>query len=128
MGQRILVIDDEPSIRWLLQELLEDEGYEVDLATDGLDALGKLDQPCRVYDVILLDLTMPRMDGLQFLRVMQQRALDVSPSIIALSADVIALQQAASMGMSNLLSKPFDLEALLEMIRLGKKRRKECPC
>ena len=118
MNARILVVDDDRSMQWLLQELLEDEAYEVDLASDGLDALEKLDQQSGPYDVILLDLTMPRMDGLQFVQAMQQRVEEL-PSIIALSGDEAALQQTARMGISNCLNKPFDLEVLLELVRLS---------
>jgi DNA-binding NtrC family response regulator len=122
MRKRILVIDDDRSVRWLLRELLEDEAYEVDLASDGLDALEKLDQQRSVYDVILLDLAMPRMHGLKFLQEMQQRALDVLPSIIALSGDEVALQEAARMGVGNCLNKPFDLDVLLALVRRSLER------
>ncbi|MBV9229387.1 MAG: response regulator [Chloroflexi bacterium] len=118
MNARILVVDDDRSMQWFLQELLEDEAYEVDLASDGLDALEKLDQQSDPYDVILLDLTMPRMDGLQFVQAMKPR-VEVLPSIIALSGDETALQEVARMGISNCLDKPFDLEVLLELVRLS---------
>ena len=93
MSPRILVVDDDHAMRRILQELLEDEGYEVDSATDGLDALEKLDQQRIVYDVILQDLGMPRMDGLQFVQGLRPRNPEALPSIIALSGDVAALLQ-----------------------------------
>jgi Response regulator containing CheY-like receiver, AAA-type ATPase, and DNA-binding domains len=116
MGKCILVIDDDRILQALLQELLEDEGYQVDIAIDGLDALEKLDLQYRHYDMILLDLTMPRMNGLQLLQVLQQRETDSLYSIIAYSGDNIALQQADRMGVGYFLRKPFDLDTLLALI------------
>lgn len=62
---RILVVDDEPSCRGPLSKLLELEGYETDTAADGVEAMDRLAQ--RLPDLILLDLLMPRMDGVQVL-------------------------------------------------------------
>ena len=67
---RILVVDDEPSCRGPLSQLLELEGYEVGVAGDGLDALERMQE--RQPDLILLDLLMPRMDGVQFLEVVRK--------------------------------------------------------
>ena len=118
MSAHILVVDDDRSVQWLLQELLEDEEYEVDLASDGLDALEKLNQQSSPYDVILLDLVMPRMGGLQFVQAMQQ-CVEVLPSIIVLSEYETALREAAAMGISDCLKKPFELEVLLKLVRLS---------
>jgi CheY-like chemotaxis protein len=116
MRKRILVVDDDQTLRSLIQELLEDEAYKVDTAIDGLDALEQLDHQQNVYDVILLDLTMPRINGLQFLQTVQQQGLIPLRSIIALSGDEKALQQAACMGIYSTLKKPFDLDALLVLV------------
>ncbi len=119
MGKHILVVDDDRPLRSFLRELLESEMYEVDLAADGLDALEKLDYQYHIYDVILLDMTMPRMNGLQLLREIQQRGLIVFSSIIAISGDVDALHQATCMGISSSLSKPFDSDMLLDLVALS---------
>lgn len=116
MRKRILVIDDDQALRSLFQEFLEDESYEVDTAIDGLDALEQLGHPWNVYDVILLDLTMPRLNGLQFLQKVQVQGFPCLCSIIALSGDEEALQQAACIGIGGTLKKPFDLEVLLALI------------
>lgn len=116
MKKRILVVDDDQTLRLVIQELLEDEAYEVDTAIDGLDALDQLDHQRNVYDVILLDLSMPRMDGLQVLQKIQQQGSPLLRSIIALSADEEALQQAVGSGIYNTLKKPFDLETLLALV------------
>src|SRR5690242_4130703 len=92
MRKRILVVDDDKALRSLIQDLLEDESYEVDTAIDGLDALEQLDHQRNGYDVILLDLTMPRLNGLQFLQKVQSQGFPPLCSIIALSGDEEALQ------------------------------------
>ena len=112
----ILVVDDDQALRSLIQGLLEEEAYEVDTAIDGVDALERLDHQRNRYDVILLDLTMPRLNGLQFLQKVQEKDLTLLRSIIALSADEEALQQAACMEICNTLSKPFDLDVLLALV------------
>lgn len=61
-------------------------------------------------------MTMPRMGGLQLLQAMQRQDLVGLSAIIALSSDVVALQQAIAMGICHALSKPFDLEALLALV------------
>jgi CheY-like chemotaxis protein len=116
MNRYIFVIDDDQQMQELLQDLLEEEGYEVDTANNGLDALERLDYQLHSYDVILLDLTMPKMDGLQFLQTIHERARATFSSVIAMSADDCALQQAVHMGVGHALSKPFDLEALLALV------------
>jgi DNA-binding NtrC family response regulator len=116
MGKCIFIVDDDQTLRSLVQELLEEEAYEVETAIDGVDALEHLERQHTVYDVILLDLTMPRLDGLQFLLKIQEQDPLLLHSIIALSGDEEALQQAAGMGICAILKKPFDLEMLLALV------------
>jgi CheY-like chemotaxis protein len=68
---RLLIVDDEPSMREAVSELLAFKGYEVLTAQDGLDALDRLVQP--LPDVIISDLIMPRMSGFEFLAVVRER-------------------------------------------------------
>src|SRR5579884_1691209 len=82
MRKRILVIDDDQALRSLIQDLLEDESYEVDTAIDGVDALKQLDHQWNAYDLILLDLTMPRLNGLQFLQKVQAQGSPLLRSIV----------------------------------------------
>ena len=78
---RILVVDDEPSCRGPLSKLLELEGYETDVAADGVEAMDRLAQ--RLPDLVLLDLLMPRMDGVQVLEsIRKDQRLKNLPVII----------------------------------------------
>jgi CheY-like chemotaxis protein len=116
MNRRILVVDDDHNIRSMLQAFLEDEAYEVDTASDGLVAWEKLAHQREGYEAILLDLSMPRLGGLQLIRALQSQGERFWLPIIALSGDQGALQQAAEMGIHRALVKPFDLEAVLDLI------------
>ena len=111
---RVLVVDDDESIRQIVRMCLGDEGYEVFEAANGLDALALLPD-CRP-DLILLDLRMPVMDGWEFAR---QYRLGPGPHvpIIAFIAALNAELEAADLEAANILAKPFDIEDLLAMVR-----------
>jgi CheY-like chemotaxis protein len=116
MNKHILVIDDDAHMRSMLQVVLESEAYVVDTASDGLSALGKLIHQQAMPEIILLDLHMPRMNGLQLIAALRQQEAACLDSIIVLSADQDALQEASRLGIQHCLAKPFDLEALLELV------------
>lgn len=108
---RVLVVDDDPSIRELVGELLEYEGYEIRLATDGEDALQLLqDWPAHL---IILDLMMPHMDGWAFRREQRVREDLAHIPVIIMSASRTIDIDAEELGASAVFPKPFDLEALL---------------
>ena len=108
---QILIVDDDEEIRSFLGVLLQDEGYTVESAEDGLVALEKLEgtRP----DLILLDIMMPRMDGYHFAEALRQRSLPIP--FIVLSAN-LREQQAKAMGACSYIAKPFDLFDLLEKV------------
>jgi CheY-like chemotaxis protein len=116
MNKHILVIDDDTQMRSILQVVLESEAYVVDTASDGLIALDKIIHQQAMPEVILLDLNMPRLNGLQLIEALRQREEVWLDSIIALSADRDGLQQARMLGIRRCLAKPFDLETLLELV------------
>jgi CheY-like chemotaxis protein len=111
MTQTILVVDDDPLIQLTVRSILEDEGYTVVSAGDGLEALAHL------ADVrpaaILLDITMPRMDGYAFAAELERRSLRDGTPIIVLTADGRAPEKAARVGADGYLTKPFMLPTLL---------------
>lgn len=111
---KILVIDDEPELRELMKDVLEDEGYQVCSAGSGADgiALNEQENP----DLILLDMRMPEMDGIATLRAI--RASDDQVLVIILTGygcpDTI--RDAADLDVSEYLSKPFENRELVSII------------
>jgi CheY-like chemotaxis protein len=116
MNKYILVVDDDAYIRSMLQVILEGETYIVETASDGLSALDKIMHQQAMPAVILLDLNLPRMNGLQLIEALRQHEAACLDSIIAFSGDMVALQQAGRLGIQRCLAKPFDLEALLGLV------------
>jgi two-component system chemotaxis response regulator CheY len=112
----VLVVDDDRDIRDVLTDALEAEGYRVVTAVDGLDALtwlrARTARPC----VVLLDLMMPRMDGIQFrTEVLNDPDLALIP-VVVLSADPSVIVTAKSLNFAGSLRKPVPLEALLAAV------------
>jgi CheY-like chemotaxis protein len=112
--KRILLVEDDDDIRYLLCDLLTQEGYRVYEAGDGSEALQAMDR--RHYDVVLSDYHMPRMDGLMFLN-MSQTAWPETPVILT-SSDPELVEEAADKahGAYACLAKPFELDRLLQVI------------
>ncbi|MGW7595827.1 response regulator transcription factor, partial [Streptomyces rubiginosohelvolus] len=112
---RILIVDDEPAVREALQRSLVFEGYTTETAVDGLDALGKVGS----YDpeLIVLDVLMPRMDGLTAAR--RLRATGVTLPILMLTARDTVGDRVTGLdaGADDYLVKPFELDELLARIR-----------
>jgi CheY-like chemotaxis protein len=116
MNKHILVVDDDIQMRSILQVVLEGEEYVVDTASDGLIALDKIMHQQAMPEVILMDLNMPRLNGLQLIEALRQREEVWLDSIIVISADREGLKQAHTLGIRRCLAKPFDLEMLLELV------------
>jgi two-component system response regulator AtoC len=111
----ILVCDDEELIRWSLREYLEGEGYAVVEACDGVECLERIgsDAP----DLLVLDLKMPRMGGMQVLRELALEESDLPVIVITAHGAVDLALQATRMGAGAYLSKPFDLREVGLAIR-----------
>lgn len=111
---RILVVDDESSIRRTLKEILEFEKYEVDLAPDGMTALEMVN--ANGYDVILLDIKMPEMDGMEVLEKFQG-ITDCPVVMISGHGTIETAVEAIKKGAYDFVVKPPDLNRLLITIR-----------
>lgn len=111
----LLVVDDEPRIRTVLNRSLSAQGHTVIEAADGQAALGQLDS--RDVDMILLDLAMPRRGGLDVLSVLKQR--ESSPPVIVLTAvtEISARIEALDRGAVDVVAKPFSTTELCARIR-----------
>src|SRR6266511_28659 len=111
----ILVVDDEPAVRDSLDRALRLEGYKVDLAADGVEALSALgsDSP----DAVVLDLMMPRVDGLEVCRRMRA-AGDRTPVLVLTARDDVSDRvKGLDAGADDYLVKPFALDELLARLR-----------
>jgi two-component system response regulator (stage 0 sporulation protein F) len=110
---KILIVDDEEHIRLLFKEELEDEGYAVDLASNGLEALDRL--RASAYSVVLLDIKMPGMDGIQALTEIKKANKD--QAVILCSAYGEFKQDFASWASDGYIVKSADTRELKETIK-----------
>ena len=112
---RMLVVEDEKNINRLISEVLCDEGYSVDSCFNGLEALEYVS--CAHYDVIVLDIMMPKMDGIEFVKILRGRK-DMTPVLFLTSRDSVADKvEGLDCGADYYLVKPFDSQELLAVIR-----------
>ncbi len=114
---RILLVDDDPMITELVVDMLGIEGYDVDTATNGIEALQKLER--QRYDLIITDLHMPKLDGSGFYRELAQRKLHSLKRIIFLTGTTGASEQHRFVQESGVpvLLKPFNVSELIELVR-----------
>ncbi|HSD86569.1 MAG TPA: response regulator [Kofleriaceae bacterium] len=122
-GGRILVVDDEPMVRDTLAQVLADEGYIVDIAVDGEDALERV-QAARP-DAILLDLMMPGMNGRQFLQALRHDPAYQQVPVLIMTAVHGLEVNLASIGASEVVEKPFDVQDLLNKVALAVYRSRD---
>ena len=111
----ILIIDDEKSIRKTLTEILSYEGYKIDEAGDGEEGLKKFSE--KTYDVVLCDIKMPKLDGIEFLDKSKQINPDVPVIMISGHGNVDTAVEAVKKGAFDYISKPPDLNRLLITLR-----------
>jgi two-component system chemotaxis response regulator CheY len=113
---RILVVEDDTDIRETVAELLMEEGYQVQTATSGRDALDRLATAATLPDVILLDLMMPIMDGWTFYDHLQREARWAVLPIVVISADANVHEKAARLKPIACLRKPVGIDELLGVV------------
>src|SRR5690606_6485620 len=104
---RILVVDDETAARSALTELLREEGYEVQSAGDGFKALGRLDG--WTPHIVITDLKMPGMDGIQLMEKLRERIADVSVVVMTAFGTVESAVEAIQQGAGGCLTGPLPL-------------------
>lgn len=112
---KILIIDDEKAIRKTMTEILGFEGYEIDEASDGQEGLKKFSE--KNYDIVLCDIKMPKMDGLEFLEQARLVNPDVPVIMISGHGNIDTAVEAVKKGAYDYISKPPDLHRLLITIK-----------
>ena len=108
MKASVLVVDDEAGVRAALTGVLKDEGYDVDTAPSGeacLEATAR-----RAYDLILLDVWLPGMDGLDTLAAMRRRRVDAEVIVISGHGNIESAVRAIKMGAFDFVEKPLSLD------------------
>ena len=117
MAMRILLVDDEPDIIYLLKKLLESEGYTIDCAYDGMEALEKVraDRP----DIVLLDILMPKLNGFEVCEAIKSDENLRNIIVIMLSVKYFTADRERGLhtGADYYLTKPFSGEELKALIR-----------
>src|SRR5688572_5986006 len=114
LGAVVLVVDDDPEIRDVVRWLLEDEGWTVETASDGRDALERATRARPA--LIVLDMGLPILSGEEVAMRLHDVYVD-PPPIIVVSADGRAGEKAARIGAASYLHKPFDIDALARLVR-----------
>ncbi len=112
---KILLVDDERSIRKTLRDILEMEKYKVDEAVDGFECLVKVKQ--NSYDIIILDIKMPKMDGMEAIDRLQELSPDTPIIMISGHGTIDTAVEAVKKGAFDFIQKPMDLNRLLITIR-----------
>ncbi|HEY0987716.1 MAG TPA: response regulator [Kofleriaceae bacterium] len=116
----VLVVDDEPGVRFALTEVLADRGHRVIAAASGPEALELLDG----VDVVVTDLAMPGMDGLELVQQIAARAPALPVILVTACGSEQVLRIASSRGVCRCVHKPFDIDELARVIEQARRR----PC
>jgi len=113
--ERILIVDDEKNIVSSLTSILSDEGYEVSMAGDGVEALELIqkDPP----DLVILDIWLPGMDGIEVLKTLKSYNLGVEVLIMSGHGTIDTAVKATKLGAQDFIEKPFSLDRIIESIQ-----------
>src|SRR6185436_1185783 len=112
---RILIVDDEPGIRQSLKGVFEDEGFTTEAVSSGEDCLKKIEQ--NPYDLVLLDIWLPGMDGLETLRKLREKSPRTHVIMISGHATIATAVSATKLGAYDFIEKPLSLEHTLLTVR-----------
>jgi DNA-binding response OmpR family regulator len=111
---KLLYVDDEETLRILVKSQLTLEGYDVETADDGDIALEMLEK--NSYDLILLDIRMPRVDGFEVLKILKDRNNRIRVIMLTAVTDLSSAIEAVKLGANDYITKPFSIEELLSCI------------
>jgi DNA-binding NtrC family response regulator len=111
----ILIVDDEPNVRLVFRTALESSGFVVSEAIDGKDALEKI--ACFAFDLVLLDLRMPRLDGMETLRRLSDMNVDVPVVVVTAHGSIPDVVASLRLGAVDFIPKPLSPETLRRVAR-----------
>lgn len=114
MSGNILIVDDQKGVRRLLEELFRKEGWNVRSAGDGLEAIQRVEES--VPDLILMDVKMPNMNGLEATHEIMERNPNIPIIMMTAYGEIEVVKQALDAGVKRCISKPFDIMALRDMV------------
>jgi len=114
MKRKILLVDDEETLRWALHEALTEEGYNIDNTNDGVEALEFIRKAN--YDLVISDLRMPTMSGLQLISEIKKIRPDIKSIIITAYGSIETVIEAMHIGVSDYMTKPFKIEHIKSVI------------
>ncbi len=120
---KILIVDDEPNVRFILEQTLRREEYVLDTAADGGEAIEKINRG--TYDLILLDLQMKPIDGMQVLNAVRARVPDTVVIILTAHSTIESAVEALRLGAFDYLFKPALPETIRERVHEGLKQRQQ---
>lgn len=112
---KILVVDDQMGVRRLLFEAFKEDGYEVDMAASGQEAIEKV--KASVPNLILMDMKMPGMNGLETLRQIKKFCLNITVIMMTAYGEMEIVTEAMKLGVKEYVTKPFDLIDLKLLVR-----------
>ncbi len=123
----LLIVDDQAGVRRLLREAFCDEGFRVEVASSGLEAIKKVS--ARVPSLILLDIKMPGMNGLETLEELRKISPETPVVIMTAYGELDIIAEAKKRGVRHYINKPFDLDEaryLIKGLLMEAKAKKEC--
>lgn len=125
MKDRILLVEDEASLAMIVAETLTDEGFDVDIASDGLDGLGMLTRES--YDIVVADVMMPRLDGFEMCRRLRRIDPDIPLLFLTAKSSIDDIVDGFELGANDYLKKPFKMRELIVRIKALLRRRNPTP-
>lgn len=121
MSEKVLLVDDEVDFLDTLSERMRTRGMEVSTSSSGAEALKKVEQES--YDVIILDLMMPGVDGLEALKILKEKKPELQVILLTGHASVEKGIEAMKLGAMDFLEKPADLSQLTEKIKKAQAKK-----
>jgi two-component system, OmpR family, response regulator len=119
---RLLVVEDEPGLRMVVQSELQRAGYEVDALTSGLEAIARLSK--ERYDLVVLDVTLPGKSGIEVLQYIRDKRMPTRVIMMTGMEGLSVAIKAVKLGADDYIPKPFDAEYLLTSIKMVLRQRR----